>query len=59
MVIIYIEEVPVKRMDRPSAKDTKRGRASETHQRKSAKNMEMPQKTYNIGSISVAFPFFW
>ena len=39
-----IEEVPVKRMDRPSATETERGRASETDRRKSAKNMEMPVK---------------
>ena len=40
----YLEEVPVKRMDRPSATETKRGRASETGRRKSEKNMEMPLK---------------
>ena len=39
-----LEEVPVKRMDRPSATETERGRASETDRRKSAKNMEMPLK---------------
>ena len=42
--IIYIEEVPVKRMDRPNATETERRRASETDRQKSAKNMEMPLK---------------
>ena len=32
-----VEQVPVKRMDRPSATETERGRASETDRRKSAK----------------------
>ena len=38
------EEVPVKRMGRPSAPETERGRASETDRPKRAKNMEMPLK---------------
>ena len=32
----YLEEVPVKQMDRPSATKTERGRASETDRQKSA-----------------------
>ena len=43
-VKITVEEVPVKRMDRPRATETERGRAFETDRRKSAKNMEMPLK---------------
>ena len=39
-----LEEVPAKRMDRPSATETERGRASETDKRKSAKKMEIPLK---------------
>ena len=39
-----VEEVPVKWMDRPSATEMERGPASEMDRRKSAKNMEMPQK---------------
>ena len=39
-----LEEVPVKRMDRPSATETERGCASEMDIRKSAKNIEMPLK---------------
>ena len=39
-----VEEVPVKRMDRPSATETERGCASETDGQKSAKNIEMPLK---------------
>ena len=42
--LTFIEEVPVKRMDRPSAKETERGRASEMDRMKSAKNMEIPLK---------------
>ena len=37
IIIKKIEEVPVKRMDRPCATETERGRASETDRRKSAK----------------------
>ena len=40
-----LEEVTMKRTDRPSATETERGRASETDRRKSEKkNMEMPLK---------------
>ena len=39
-----LEEVPVKWMDRPSATDTERGRASKLDRQKIAKNMEMPLK---------------
>ena len=39
-----VEEVPVKRMDRPNATETERGSASETDRWKSAKNMEVPLK---------------
>ena len=43
-VVKVVEEVPVKWMDRPSATEMERGRASEMDGRKSAKNMEMPLK---------------
>ena len=39
-----INDVPVIRMDRPSAAETERGHASEMDRRKSAKNIEMPLK---------------
>ena len=39
-----VEEVPLKWMDRPSATEMERGRASEMDRRTSAKNMEMPLK---------------
>ena len=35
-VVKVVEEVPVKRMDRPSATETERGRASEMNGQKSA-----------------------
>ena len=39
-----LKEVPLKWIDRPSATEMERGRASEMDRRKSAKNMEMPLK---------------
>ena len=44
ILVFQLEEVPVKRMDRPSATETERGRASETDIGKNAKDVEMPLK---------------
>ena len=43
-MLYHLEEVPVKRMDRPSATETEKDPDSETDGRKSAKKMEMPLK---------------
>ena len=43
-VKITVEEVPVKRMDRPRATETESRSASETDRQKSAKTHVMPRK---------------